>query len=295
MFDSFASRLVLRGSVHTQTGLHVGTGASSLDPSATDSRVIRDAAGLPFIPGSSFKGALRAHLESILRALKVRVCDPLTYACVTKAEIDQIKADAEARAVSKDGKRDRVLYDTLFSQMIVDASCAICRLFGSNYLAAQAMVKDLFVDPEWWAGRFEIRDGVGIDRDTETAHSGVKYDFEVVPASTRFELEIVVENAEPESMGLLWLGLSEMEMGRISLGGKGTRGLGGVKLIAHQVEVTGDLDANDYAGEGSVDLIDYLLNRRGRILSDPEMRKYLDQKTRAFVAAIKNGRNQSDA
>lgn len=292
-FEKFQTRIIVRGQVSAETGLHIGVGSSSLDPSATDSPVIRDAAGRPFIPGSSFKGAFRAHLESLVRGLNrggLSACDPLADPCIPnksqngKLGIEDLKAQAEEKA-TEDGRVNRVKYDEILTEKIVSQSCDVCRLFGSPWLASHVMIKDLFVDPDWWAGRVELRDGVGIDRDTETARQGVKYDFEVVPASTRFNLEIVVENADDELLGLLAIGLRELEQGRVSLGGKTTRGLGSVRLELQELEVVGDDLADALDGEGSADLVEYLISGRGKTLRGNELREYLDEKVKAFTAA----------
>jgi len=293
-FDKFTSRITIRGQVSAETGLHIGVGGSSLDPSATDSPVIRDAAGRPFIPGSSFKGALRAHLESLVRGVNrstLRACDPLADPCIpnkkqnSKLGIEELKAEAENEA-TENGRLNRVRYDELLTEKVLSQTCDVCRLFGSPWLAAHVMVKDLFADPEWWAGRVELRDGVGIDRDTETARQGVKYDFEVVPASTRFGLEIVVENVNDELMGLLFIGLRELEQGRVSLGGKTTRGLGSIRLELQELEVVGDELADALDGEGNTDLVEYLISGRGKILRGEELREYLNEKVKTFAAKL---------
>lgn len=297
-FEKFTSRVTIRGQLIAATGLHVGAGGSSLDPSASDSPVIRDAAGRPFIPGSSFKGALRAHLESLVRALTRETfwsCDPLADPCIpskpqsgkegespsSRKSIEKIKEDAEEKAKEKaaEGERvNRVEYDRLLTGEILNRSCIVCQLFGSSWLASHALIKDLFVLPDWWAGRIERRDGVGIDRDTETARQGIKYDFDVVPASTRFGLEIVAENAGDELLGLLALGLREMQQERVTLGGKTTRGLGGVKLELTEVEVVGDSAADELGGEGKADLLAYLIEGKGRLLPAAAAQKYLHGK-----------------
>lgn len=296
-FEVFSSRVLVSGFVEAQTGLHIGTSASSLDPGITDNRVIRDAAGQPFIPGSSFKGSLRAHIERVLRALgapsedlrkKWKCCDPLSEPCMSPDIYKKIR-DETTEECEKDGETDHARFDKLLTTRILSESCRVCKLFGSNYLSSHALIRDLFVDPDSWANRIEVRDGVGIDRDTETARSSIKYDFEVVPASTRFNFDIAVENADPDVLGLLALGLLEMERGRVPLGGKATRGLGGVKLCVQRVEVVGPDDAlSGLQGEGSQDLIDYLLTGSGRKLADPECNDYLKLKATALFGKPKS-------
>jgi CRISPR-associated RAMP protein (TIGR02581 family) len=100
------------------------------------------------------------------------------------------------------------------------------RLFGSPWLASKFQVRDLTVLPDTWFGQYQERDGVAIDRDTETAADGKLYDFQVVPAGTPFEFRAVVENAEDWELGLLMIGLHQFETEQIPLGGGRSRGCG---------------------------------------------------------------------
>src|SRR5690606_25672439 len=91
-----------------------------------------------------------------------------------------------------------------------------------------------------WVGRVEVRDGVAIDRDTEAAADGRKYDFEVVPRETAFDLHLRVDNATPRELGLLFLGLREFANGDAWLGGNTSRGLGLVRMVWDEFEVVED-------------------------------------------------------
>lgn len=292
MFEKLDSRLLVHATLTAETGLHIGRGGSSLDPSATDSAVMRDAAGQPFIPGSSFKGALRAHVESLLRALKpddvTFCCDPLAAPCITKDGIAQIKEQAKERATTakKDEAQaqkepskalERAIYDREMTAGILRQTCQMCRLCGSPYLASRLLVKDLFVDPASWFGKFELRDGVGIDRDTETARANIKYDFEVVPASTRFRLEMALENGDQQATWFFLVSLQELQRGRVSLGGKTTRGLGQVQVQLQSVEVI----------EGREDLVSLLVSGAGRRLEGEAMMAYLQTRMQGFAEFLK--------
>jgi CRISPR/Cas system CSM-associated protein Csm3 (group 7 of RAMP superfamily) len=103
-------------------------------------------------------------------------------------------------------------------------------LFGSPWVSSKFQVRDLTVLPDTWFGQYQERDGVSIDRDTETASEGKLYDFQVVPAGTPFEFKAVVENAEDWELGLLMVGFYQFENEMIPLGGGRSRGLGVVKL-----------------------------------------------------------------
>ena len=119
---------------------------------------------------------------------------------------------------------------SLLTQKIIDETDLISLLFGSPWIASKFQVRDLTVVPDTWFGQYQERDGVAIDRDTETAADGKLYDFQVVPASTQFEFKAVVENAEAWELGLLMIGLHQFETEQIPLGGGRSRGLGVVKL-----------------------------------------------------------------
>src|SRR6516162_3530449 len=59
-------KLILSGDLHCETGLHIGAGKGSLEIGGADNPVVKDAFGLPYIPGSSLRGKLRSLLENAL-------------------------------------------------------------------------------------------------------------------------------------------------------------------------------------------------------------------------------------
>jgi CRISPR/Cas system CSM-associated protein Csm3 (group 7 of RAMP superfamily) len=102
-------------------------------------------------------------------------------------------------------------------------------------MASKFQVRDLTVIADSWFGQYQERDGVAIDRDTETAADGKLYDYQVVPAGTDFQFKAVVENAKEWELGLLMIGLHQFETEQIPLGGGRSRGLGVVKLEIDQM------------------------------------------------------------
>src|SRR3979490_3349772 len=56
-------QLILEGELHGETGLHIGAGKGSLEIGGADNPVVKDAFGLPYVPGSSLRGRLRSLLE----------------------------------------------------------------------------------------------------------------------------------------------------------------------------------------------------------------------------------------
>src|SRR6202171_2982168 len=59
-------KLILSGDLHCETGLHIGAGKGSLEIGGANNPVVKDAFGLPYIPGSSLRGKLRSLLENSL-------------------------------------------------------------------------------------------------------------------------------------------------------------------------------------------------------------------------------------
>ncbi|WP_460206391.1 type III CRISPR-associated RAMP protein Csx7 [Scytonema sp. NUACC21] len=218
MFDTFKNRLEITGTLTTITALRISAGRST-EPIGSDLPVIKDALGRPFIPGSSFKGALRSRLESFLRGIDEK------FAANPAIESEWSITSNDMKKLKEDYKNDIAL-----TEAILKKTDLVSRLFGSPWVASKFQVRDLTVIQEGWFGQYQERDGVAIDRDTETAAEGKLYDYQVVPAGTSFEFRAVVENAENWELGLLMVGIHQFETEQIPLGGGRSRGLGVVKL-----------------------------------------------------------------
>jgi CRISPR-associated RAMP protein (TIGR02581 family) len=262
MFDTFTNRLELTGTLTTVTALRISAGRSS-EPIGSDLPVIKDALGRPLIPGASFKGAMRSRLESFLRAIDEKLAiDPGE---LTSSNWQKRIKDLKEQYQNNDA--------TLTAEILkLENTDAVSHLFGSPWLAGKLQIRDLTVQPDSWFGQYQERDGVAIDRDTETAADGKLYDFQVVPAGTPFEFRAIVENAEDWELGLLMIGLHQFENEMIPLGGGRSRGLGVVKL---------ELDEMIWINPSThQDLIRYL-----RSLVEDELQPYI--KTPQEIQALK--------
>ena len=339
MFDIFKNRLELTGTLTTVTALRISAGRSS-EPIGSDLPVIKDALGKPFIPGSSFKGAMRSRLESFLRGIvgnnRKLVANPAIEDewSLTSKELRKIKGlnfeqliilhqlrvieDFQNLSVEElieyiqdknllpeDEQKEQILkikqfnleqlitwqqvwktenfinlsfeeviqclqdehllpedelkkmkekynHDFALTSVIKQNTDLVSSLFGSPWIASKFQVRDLTVVEDTWFGQYQERDGVSIDRDTETAADGKLYDFQVVPAGTQFEFKAIVENTEEWELGLLMIGLHQFETEQIPLGGGRSRGLGVVKLDI------GEMLWFDYPPDQPHLLLDYL-------------------------------------
>lgn len=255
MFDVFKNRLEITGTLTTVTALRISQGRS-LEPIGSDLPVVKDALGKPLIPGSSFKGAMRSRLEAFLRGIHPDLAqDPSEL--VSKDMNERVKAMKEQH-----GKDDNALTAALDS-MTDEAS----KIFGTPWQASKFQVRDLTIKPETWFGQYQERDGVSINRDTETAEDGRLYDFQVVPAGVKFDFQAIFENADDKKilnsetgdeesigyweLGLIMVGLQQFKMQQIPLGGGCSRGLGVVQLAIDR------LIWIDPEGDSSL-LLDYL-------------------------------------
>ncbi|MCU0527834.1 MAG: CRISPR-associated RAMP protein Csx7 [Elainella sp. Prado103] len=224
MFDTFKNRLELTGTLTTITALKIGAGRS-IEVTDPDVPVVKDANGHPLIPGSSFKGALRSRLESFLRGIDPEFAhDPSEL--TSSRWMNRVK-NLKKTADNISDAQDR---DIHLTRELVKLTDKVSLMFGSPWLAGKLQIRDLTVQEGNWFGQYQERDGVAIDRDTETAADQRKYDFQVVPAGTIFDFKAAAENLKEPELGLLMVGLTQFENEMIPLGGGRSRGLGVVRL-----------------------------------------------------------------
>jgi CRISPR-associated RAMP protein (TIGR02581 family) len=268
------NRYLFEGRLVMQTALHIGGGRVTL--SNSDSPIVLTPEGKPYIPGSSFKGALRSTIEKLVPNLpdpaKLRSCGLLELSEYTindmkREDLDKMCPTIRQRDIQKRLQNATPQQAEKITKAIYDKLCHTCRLFGSPYAASHINVNDLYLakddkKEDEWSGVVQVRDGVGIDRDSETAKDGAKYDFEVVPSNAVFALSITLENATEEDLQLelVSVGLSEFVHGFGMIGGKRSRGLGACRLTGLKVSSL-ELDNKVAEPVRNERLKNYLLNR----------------------------------
>ncbi|BAB77841.1 CRISPR-associated RAMP protein Csx7 [Anabaena sp. FACHB-709] len=240
MFEIFKNRLEIIGILETVTALRISAGRST-EPIGSDLPVIKDAFGRPLIPGSSLKGALRSRLESFLRGIHH------DFAANPAQETEwSIPPDEMASVKERIKNLTPQEKEAQLHEYIINNTDLVSSLFGSPWLASKFQIRDLTVSKpdDNWFGQYQERDGVAIDRDTETAGDGKLYDFQVVPAGTPFIFHAVIENAAEWELGMLMIGLHQFQTEQIPLGGGRSRGLGVVKLIIEDMKWVDVRDEN---------------------------------------------------
>jgi CRISPR-associated protein Csm3 len=218
-------KLVLEGEIHCQTGLHIGAGKGSLEIGGADNPVVKDAFGIPYIPGSSLRGRLRSLLE---QALGLAVPSELVYLSKRKGQevrihqSDRPDDDICVLFGRNPGRVERVSGDAIES---VSATPARLTVYDAPLIVdsiTPQMRENL--DDELT----EVKSENAVDRITSQANPRT---LERVPAGAKFRLRMVLDVLCEEDKPLLARfaeGLRLMEDD--ALGGGGSRGSGRVAL-----------------------------------------------------------------
>ncbi|NJO82768.1 MAG: CRISPR-associated RAMP protein [Blastochloris sp.] len=206
MLRGLESLYICKGFLELQTPLHIGGGDVTVG--TTDSPVMRTTEGQPFIPGSSLKGSFRNTVEKLALTLGL----PNTDKDVLDTSSDWIKSFNDSRV-------EEAWTDSKVVERVKAEWPATALLFGNPYTASKIFFADAYLQSESFT-TIQRRDGVAIDRDSECAMDGLKYDYEVVVPTLRFNFELRLENPSREELALACLGLSELLSGFFSLGGQ---------------------------------------------------------------------------
>ncbi|MDW8392496.1 MAG: RAMP superfamily CRISPR-associated protein, partial [Oscillochloridaceae bacterium] len=127
-FAALHNRLTVRGDLLALTALRIGAGRAT-EIIASDLPVLRDAFDRPFIPGASLKGALRAQVEALVRAIHPDQAFDLEQIEVhMRREISRLKEQHDD--------------DMKLSKAIWQQSTLIDLTFGAPWVAGRVFFKD---------------------------------------------------------------------------------------------------------------------------------------------------------
>jgi CRISPR-associated protein Csm3 len=221
----FIGKLILEGDLECQTGLHIGAGKGSLEIGGADNPVVKDAFGLPYIPGSSLRGKLRSLLE---QSSGMSVPAELVYLSRRKGQEVRIhqsdRPDDEICLIfgRNPGRLDRVSGDAFESAVATPARLTVY----DAPLIAESITTQMRenLDDEIT----EVKSENAIDRITSQANPRT---LERVPAGARFHFRMILDLLCGEDRELVpriveALRLLEDD----SLGGGGSRGSGRVRF-----------------------------------------------------------------
>ncbi len=214
-------KIRLTASLVFDTAWRIGSGKEG--ETMSDLGVVLDPIGQPVLPGSSLKGKLRSTCETLSHALGLSACmlnhNASGVKCTSDVNYYRTVRETYQEALQK-GLQNRL-------QWIEENTCDVCKLFGSPMQASRLCISDGLLKE--WASIVQVRDGVVINRDSQTAVNGLKYDYEVVPSGSRFEICVDLENPTDQDAALLGAALFEWHSGS-SIGGFTSRGLGRFRL-----------------------------------------------------------------
>lgn len=217
------NRLRITAAVVFETAWRIGSGKEG--ETMCDLGVVLDSVGRPVLPGSSLKGKLRSTCESLAHALGLSAC-LLNHEASQERCVSDVKYYRQVRS-----SYQRACQENLNKRLtwIDENTCDVCKLFGSPVRNSRLRISDGRMDSGTWPGVIQVRDGVVLDRDSHTAVDGLKYDYEVVPTGSRFEIAIDLEDCQDDQLALVGAAIFEWHAGS-SLGGFSSRGLGRFRL-----------------------------------------------------------------
>ena len=190
-----------------------------------------------YLPGSSLKGAIRAHCERIVRTLGgghpnnrgAWACNPLTDKAHNPNDLSCSKRlDEQNKARKRENEQE------LTGSERYTSSCTVCRLFGNTVIASHLRIADAHPDKPAEVHR-EERNGVAIDRVYGSVAFG-PFNFEVLTAG-EFTTKITVKNFTTAQLALIALAIRDFDQQRVSIGFAKSRGLGQVNMGVKSVEI----------------------------------------------------------
>ena len=219
-------KVILEGDLTCQTGLHIGAGKGSLEIGGADNPVIKDAFGLPYVPGSSLRGKLRALLE---QSTGMAVPSELVYLSKRKGQEVRIhqseRPDDEICLLfgRNPGRMEKVVGGDTAEPSA--ASPARLTVYDAPLLSdsiTPQMRENM--DDELT----EVKSENAIDRITSQANPRT---LERVPASAKFHFRMVLDILCAEDRELLPRLVESLRLLEDdSLGGGGSRGSGRVGI-----------------------------------------------------------------
>jgi len=239
---TFLGKLILEGEIQCQSGLHIGAGKGSLEIGGADNPVVKDAFGIPYIPGSSLRGRLRSLLE---QTLGLAVPSELVYLSKRKGQEVRIhhsdRPDDEVCILfgRNPGRVERVSGEPLEAATATPARLTV---YDAPLLVdsiTPQMRENL--DDELT----EVKSENAVDRITSQANPRT---LERVPAGARFRFRMILDVLCEEDKPLLARVAESLRLLEDdSLGGGGSRGNGRIAIR----ELTLTWRGKDYYAKGA--------------------------------------------
>lgn len=230
-FSTFKNKYILTGKIVVLNALHIGSGREKDDRDAPFISLDDDKNF--YIPGSTFRGYLSTKLERFLdsgNGFKIKNNGEELNEADVKLIFGYTNLDKlETKINDKDNEEDRKLkennrkiQDRIIRKLNAKNLDEVKSLAGRIHVSDMPVLKDV---------KYVTRDGIKIDRNTGATEKRAKFDYDVVPVGTEFDLNIELENIENYQLDLIGLALNDILKDNGDLfGGKTSRGIGKCRL-----------------------------------------------------------------
>jgi len=223
MHKRFVNHCTITLTISPQGPMLIKSGKEGADPTKPDMEFVETyyAGGRSiYLPGSSLKGAIRAHAERIVRTVgSDRPSDKPGHLWAS----DPLNRESYKYLESYDQPSD-IYRDSSFTD----------QLFGSTEIASRLRIEDAYpVDRTQL--KIEERNGVAIDRVFGSVAVG-PFNYQVCTAG-EFQTKIHLKNFSLDQLGLVGLVLRDLNDGWFGLGFAKSRGMGIVALACDKAVV----------------------------------------------------------
>lgn len=232
MHKRFVNHCTIDLTLMPQGPVLVKSGKEGADPTKPDMEFVETyhAGGQSiYFPGSSLKGALRAHAERIVRTIgsdqRPNQLDPENENAPRPLWATDPLDQSSYKYLDKEKDTQKIYRWSSFTD----------QLFGSVAIASRLRIEDAYPDPEKPKPRLEERNGVAIDRVFGSVAVG-PFNYQVCTAG-EFCTKIHLKNFTLEQLGLLGLVLRDLNDGWFGLGFAKSRGMGLVDVKLNQAVV----------------------------------------------------------
>jgi CRISPR/Cas system CSM-associated protein Csm3 (group 7 of RAMP superfamily) len=221
MHKRFVNHCTIDLSIIPDGPILIKSGKEGADPTKPDMEFVETyhAGGSSiYLPGSSLKGAIRAHAERIVRTVgkETRTNSSLPWA--------------------NDPLNDKYEYlKDKSSSDIYKLSSFTDQIFGNTSIASRLRIEDAYPDKSIPL-KLEERNGVAIDRVFGSTIPGALFNYQVC-TSGQFRTKIHLKNFTLGQLGLIGLVLRDLNDGWFGLGFAKSRGLGTVEVKLNQAVV----------------------------------------------------------
>ncbi len=222
-------QVTVRAKIRGLEPLLVGAGKEAILESPADITLlkildVRSGSLKPVIPGSSWKGAFRAHAVRLCRTCGLNVCDGVPRStCLRGTEFKQLERAGAS------------IFDKL--NMIVTGGISVCILdliFGAPGILSHVFFNDSYPTNNY---RIGYRTMVAIDRRTGASSRSALFTVEYVEPGAIFDFTLIVENLPNYALGLLFEVLKDLNEGIVKVGGLKSRGFGRVAVESLSIAI----------------------------------------------------------